>query len=53
MSIFLLIVVIPFAIVLVGFLKPDLVEQIIREPSGSKYAVQSRPVEQPTRTTTP
>jgi hypothetical protein len=53
MLFFLVIVAVPFAILLVGFFRPDLVEQVIREPSGAGVAHQSRSIEQPDKTLAP
>ena len=53
MSIFVLIVGIPFVIVLVAFFKPDLLEKIIREPSGAERSHPGRPLQQPGQTPTP
>ena len=47
MLFFLVIVAVPFVILLVSLVRPDLVEQVIREPSVRGVARQRAGVEQP------
>jgi hypothetical protein len=47
MLFFLVIVAVPFVLLLVAFFRPDLVEQIIREPSVGSASGQTKSVPQP------
>ncbi|WP_419758952.1 hypothetical protein [Acidisoma sp.] len=47
MLFFLVIVAVPFIIVLVSLVRPELVEQVIREPSGRGVVRPQGTVEQP------
>ena len=53
MLFFLVIVAVPFVILLVGLFRPDLVEQIIREPSEGRFARRTSAADQPDQTLRP
>jgi len=53
MLFFLVIVVVPFALLLIAFFRADLIEQLIQEPSARQPIHQPSPVAQPDQTLPP